>query len=616
MAQTSNLVQINSISAQDMTGYNNQQTLRANYYIDWGISDRISIQDFHWTVSYKGSDNVTRNLYNQTGPESGALAVAILTNSIAPNVTNAKSVKINISVYCEFTYTYSGVIQYLTSETATKDVTLTFPESYMKPTGSFSLSPVNTSTISGLSGYVSGFCKIKATRNVSLQYNATVKSWTVKIGSAAAASVATSATSYESAVQNAVTSATNVSVVCTLTDSRGYSISQTLTAALIPYHNPSVVAANTSAYRSTNAGVAADDGTYCTIKLKSLIARCVYNNTTQNDSVTIPYRYKSKAGSWSSYANVTGASNTDSGAERTYPHTGFVFGNGAIATNTSYDVELKITDKFGKSVATTFTIPTETWAFHIISGGNGAAIGKAAENANQMQIPDGWRYYRGAHKVWDAGDITPVSKTGDTITGHLTVKNKFLYVQDTDITSGVNPSSNIYGDGFYLSDSAGTYFAYVRPVFLTDGRQGIQLETRRSINGSWVYNTLNVTINGSGTRLVQVSDGAAWRSAIGAASQADIQTKMSLTSHTISNISVPANGTANATVNISKDGYYPYGIGGWHLSGTGSSYAWPVWLYLSARGNGTATINYCLRSVAGNAHTHTFYVDVIWVKMT
>lgn len=83
-------------------------------------------------------------------------------------------------------------------------------------------------------------------------------------------------------------------------------------------------------------------------------------------------------------------------------------------------------------------------------------------------------------------------------------------------TMPASPSSgNLYLNGLYLRDAADDDYAYLR-AHSASAEKGLQLEVRRSVNGSYVYNTLNMRINASGGRIINVSDGAAWRSAIGA----------------------------------------------------------------------------------------------------
>ena len=99
-------------------------------------------------------------------------------------------------------------------------------------------------------------------------------------------------------------------------------------------------------------------------------------------------------------------------------------------------------------------------------------------------------------------------------TGSLETINGSIIARDS--SNPASPSSgSLYGKGFYLRDAANDDYAYLRHHY-SGAEKGLQIEVRRSVNGSYVYNTLNMRINASGGRTIQVSDGGSWRSAIGA----------------------------------------------------------------------------------------------------
>ena len=60
-----------------------------------------------------------------------------------------------------------------------------------------------------------------------------------------------------------------------------------------------------------------------------------------------------------------------------------------------------------------------------------------------------------------------------------------------------------------MCDSASDTIAYLRTPFQTDGREGVQLETLRTISGTTYYNGIQMYINSSGTQTVAVSAPAA-----------------------------------------------------------------------------------------------------------
>lgn len=95
-------------------------------------------------------------------------------------------------------------------------------------------------------------------------------------------------------------------------------------------------------------------------------------------------------------------------------------------------------------------------------------------------------------------------------------------IQNTNITVGSPPSSNTYGKGFYIRDSAGAAMGCVRAGYLSDDRMLLQIVAYRSINGVEKYNNLNFYIDDEGNATVMLGGtgiAASWRSAIGAVSK-------------------------------------------------------------------------------------------------
>ena len=77
------------------------------------------------------------------------------------------------------------------------------------------------------------------------------------------------------------------------------------------------------------------------------------------------------------------------------------------------------------------------------------------------------------------------------------------------------PASSIYGNLICGFDSMGHNRTRFRHVDGSNGRQGLQIETRRLINSSWIYNNLNLWIDQNGNRAVTLSDAAPWKEALG-----------------------------------------------------------------------------------------------------
>lgn len=105
-----------------------------------------------------------------------------------------------------------------------------------------------------------------------------------------------------------------------------------------------------------------------------------------------------------------------------------------------------------------------------------------------------------------------VSKSGDTMTGTLHIRGNFV--------SNGTYTANKYSDNIDLDDSAGMNIGMLRSIHYSGGNEVTELFERRKVNGTDVYNVLQLIIKSDGTRQVYVSDGALWRSAIGAVNKA------------------------------------------------------------------------------------------------
>lgn len=125
-------------------------------------------------------------------------------------------------------------------------------------------------------------------------------------------------------------------------------------------------------------------------------------------------------------------------------------------------------------------------------------------------------------KIGTPGDLADfVKKTGDTMTGNLTMDNRSVFAQSATLKDGTlvsSPTTSIAR--FYLADKDGYNLGYLVPYFNSDGRQATLLAARRHIGDNDIVNSLYLYVAANGARSVVVSDAAAWRSAIGAVNKA------------------------------------------------------------------------------------------------
>lgn len=84
----------------------------------------------------------------------------------------------------------------------------------------------------------------------------------------------------------------------------------------------------------------------------------------------------------------------------------------------------------------------------------------------------------------------------------------------------------------------------------------------------------------------------------------------------VSSLSLPSGDyTDVATKTITKDGYYPLGIVGYNMYGTNHQSCNLIVLDLSNRANGSATVRYRVRNLAGVTATLSIQANVLWRKV-
>lgn len=156
-----------------------------------------------------------------------------------------------------------------------------------------------------------------------------------------------------------------------------------------------------------------------------------------------------------------------------------------------------------------------------------------------------------------------VLKAGDTMTGALEMDNSNIIVENDDL------SSSTYGNALAfrnLAESTTENIGYLRSYFNSLTQRGLQLETRRTVNGSSVYNNVLLTIDSSGTRAVSVTSPSAWK--------AGLHVVFTTQEFTLSSLTMAANSTTSKSISIAKTGYTPLGIVGHANAGSTGFYAY------------------------------------------
>lgn len=105
-----------------------------------------------------------------------------------------------------------------------------------------------------------------------------------------------------------------------------------------------------------------------------------------------------------------------------------------------------------------------------------------------------------------------LSKSGDTLTGDLTIDNKYLIAKSS---KEVGEAVDNYTKQISFRDKNGTITGCLGGVYYSDKQIGTQFETQRSVNGTTVYNGIQLKIAEDGTRSVVVSDKNTWKNGLG-----------------------------------------------------------------------------------------------------
>lgn len=227
----------------------------------------------------------------------------------------------------------------------------TVPSSVVPTISSVTLSEAASLPLTG-AGYIQGYSKVKGVISASGAQGSTIKSYSTKVGSAThTGSTFTS---------DVLTSAGSISIVTTVTDSRGRTASTTKSITVVAYAAPVVTM---SVFRATNAGAADDEGTYVVADLNIKITALSNKNA---NSYKIEYKQES-ASSWTSIKTGTGYTVDQN------------INLGDIANeDLSYNFRVTVTDSFTTVIYETSPLPTSFTLVDYKSNGKGIAFGRVS----------------------------------------------------------------------------------------------------------------------------------------------------------------------------------------------------------------------------------------------
>lgn len=281
---------------------------------------------------------------------------------VANQITSSASATMTVTLS---TYRDSGgTSQIGSADSETFQVTVPDNDS-TKPKVEMAVSLVSdlASPFSGL--YIQNLTKVKAVVSAEKKYGAEIKERQVVIGGGVYGSP------YESGY---LTQAGNVTITGKATDSRGYVGKTDATINVIPYAKPAIVPVDGEVgivcVRCDENGYITDSGTYLKIKAKR-----TYSPVDQKNSCT--FRYRCNNGSWTTISSDADVIDTK-------------LANVVTDTTTAYTIEVGVIDDLGYDSSVTIIVPSDQVEFHLREGGDGAAFGEYAQEANVLAVSERW----------------------------------------------------------------------------------------------------------------------------------------------------------------------------------------------------------------------------------
>lgn len=299
--------------------------------------------------------------------------------SWANEITDAKTGKVSVTMTTHLVRGCTSSSQVGAADS--KTFTVTVPETAAtQPKLTVRLAPVSalSSAFDGL--YIQGKCKVKGTVVASGTFGATIKSTTMSV----------EGKSYDSGdgyISDYLSQYGEITVTTVTKDSRGFSTTVTSKIQVIAYSKPQIIAvsgeSDVVAARCDADGNLSDSGTYLKIKAKRSYS-LVNSGGVQRNFCEIRYRYKlESAASYSSWETLLAGNALGSNEIITGPLLG-----GVLALDSSYLVQVGVSDDIGGSSHTTVSVSTDKVYMHRDKVKRALAFGKYIEESNCIDIAE------------------------------------------------------------------------------------------------------------------------------------------------------------------------------------------------------------------------------------
>lgn len=291
--------------------------------------------------------------------------------SIATGVTTSRSWTVPLSLANSIPNATSGTVTIRcitkngSTTIGTKTVLLTakVPSSVVPTISNVALSEATTGIAAQFGAFIQNKSKVKATITAAGAYSSTIKSYTTSF----------SGKTYTGAswTSGVVTQSGTLSMVTTVTDSRGRTAKKTTSVSITAYTTPKISRFHAARYDA--AGNANPDGIYLGLAYTYTVASLGSKNTAQ---AVISYK-QSTASTWTELYRSTALSQNT-----TYKPTSPTF-----SLDYMYDFKVELTDWFG-SVATYNTVlPSGAVILDIKADGKGISFGKTCDRTG---VDFGW----------------------------------------------------------------------------------------------------------------------------------------------------------------------------------------------------------------------------------
>ena len=282
--------------------------------------------------------------------------------SLMSNIPNSREMTLTFRVY-----TFSGEKNIGSNTISLKVYVPSEPSTIPKITLN-ELKPISTlpSTFSSL--FIQGKSRVRADFTAEGIHGSSIKSCSISVEGESYGSADNFTSEYLSGYGT-------VAVTISATDSRGLTNSITEYIDVIAYANPKIMVVDGEAdiicKRCDNKGNLADSGTYLKVKARRSYSRVV-SSEVQKNFCSIAVRYRPSGGAYSEWQTILAKEDLSTNAIDSTPLLG-----GALAIDSSYEVQVCAKDDMGAESYATFYIPTDKIDSH--EGKGFFALGKYSE---------------------------------------------------------------------------------------------------------------------------------------------------------------------------------------------------------------------------------------------